>query len=101
MNNKVYISGPMTGLPLHNFPAFNEAEKNLRHLGWDPVNPANINPDPGHTWEQCLRKDIAALMDCDTLALLPGWTDSKGAHLEVAVAHRVGIKIVHITDLYK
>ena len=90
----------MTGMPLHNFPAFNEAEEKLRHLGWDPVNPAKINPDTCGGWETCLRKDIVALMGCDTLVLLPGWQSSKGAHLELHVAHRVGIHVTHIAEVY-
>lgn len=85
---KVYISGPMTGLPDLNFPAFHAAANQLRGLGLDPVNPADINPDSGMTWAACMRADIKALCDCDALALLPGWEASRGAHLELHLAHR-------------
>ena len=37
---------------------------------------------------------IRNLNDCDALALLDGWQRSAGAHLEMHVAHRVGMEIV-------
>ena len=55
-------------------------------------------PDAGEAefkafWRQCLRADVRELCDCDMLALLPGWEDSSGAHLEVPIAHRLGIRV--------
>lgn len=96
---RIYLSGPMTGMPDLNFPAFNAAASALRSAGHDVVNPAEINPDSAMPWEQCMRADIKALCDCDTIAMLPGWENSKGAHLEVHVAHRLGIKVVRIEDI--
>ena len=90
---RVYISGPMTGLPDLNFPAFHAAADRLRAAGFHAVNPAEINPDPSADWNECMRADIKALCDCDALALLPGWTNSKGAHLELHIAHRIGLRI--------
>ncbi|WP_319942079.1 DUF4406 domain-containing protein [Pseudomonas quasicaspiana] len=40
---RIYISGPMTGLPDFNFPAFAAEANRLRGLGFDVVNPAEIN----------------------------------------------------------
>lgn len=95
----IYISGPMTGLPGLNFQAFNDAAYTLRSAGHVVVNPAEINPDSTMAWEACMRADIKALCDCDTIALLPGWENSRGAHLEVHIAHRLGIKVVGLRDL--
>lgn len=96
---RVYISGPMSGLPEHNFPAFHAAAATVRARGIEAVNPAEINTDANLSWEECLRADIKALCDCDTIAMLPGWENSKGAHLEVHVAHRLGIRVVRIEDI--
>ena len=96
---RIYISGPMSGIENLNFPTFNLEAARLRGLGYEVVNPAEINPDPQTTWEQCMRNDLIAMLDCDTLALLPGWANSKGAHLETHIAHRVGIKIVHSSEV--
>lgn len=90
---RIYLSGPMTGLPEFNFPAFNDEAARLRAMGYHVVNPAEINPANDKTWEQCLREDLREMLTCDVLALLPNWHGSKGAHLEVQVAHRIGMQI--------
>lgn len=89
----------MTGMPDLNFPAFHAAAVALRALGYVVVNPAEINPDSSMPWAECMRADIKALCDCDTLVLLPGWAASQGAHLETHVAHRLGLRIVTLEDL--
>ena len=92
---RIYISGPMSGLPEQNFPAFNAEAARLRDLGYEVVNPADLNPiDVPLSWHECMRNDLKALLDCDTLALLDGWQKSNGAHLEMHLAHRVGMNIV-------
>ena len=96
---RVYISGPMTGLPELNFPTFREAANELRRLGWEVVNPAELQIEAGATWEACMRADIKALCDCDTIALLPGWEKSKGAHLELHIAHRLGMEVSYVDSL--
>lgn len=95
---RIYISGPMTGLPDLNFPAFYAAASLLRERGAEVVNPAEVNPDAGMSWEQCMRADIKALCDCTALALLPGWERSKGAHLELHIAHRLGLRIGTVAE---
>ena len=91
---RIYISGPMTGMPELNFPAFHAEAARLTALGYEVVNPAELNPDPETGWHECMRNDLAALLTCDALALMDGWQKSAGAHLEMHVAHRVGIEIV-------
>jgi hypothetical protein len=90
---KVYIAGPMTGYPDHNFPAFNEAAARWAAKGWEPVNPAELDGDPSlEGWRYFLKRDIALLMECDAIALLEGWQNSKGASLEKTVATALGIR---------
>ncbi len=90
---KIYISGPMTGLPDLNFPAFYAAAAELRAVGLDVVNPAEICPDHAMAWADCMRADIVALMDCDAIVLLDGWVDSKGARLERHIAVQLGMAV--------
>jgi hypothetical protein len=92
--HRIYLSGPMTGIPDFNFPAFHAEAKRLRALGYEVVNPAEITPDHETPRWICLRRDIAALMECDTLALLDGWESSEGARLEEHIARHVAIRIV-------
>jgi hypothetical protein len=96
---RAYISGPMTGMPDFNFPAFNREAARLRSIGYDVVNPVELNPDSTTAWHDCMRRDLAALLECDVLALLDGWQRSAGAHLEMHVAHRVGIEIAIASEL--
>jgi hypothetical protein len=98
MQSKIYLSGPMTGLPGVNFPAFHAMTGQLRDAGYTVTNPSELNPDGG-TWSECMRRDIKALMDCDTVARLPGWRSSSGARLEVLIAERLGMKVVNAHDL--
>jgi Domain of unknown function (DUF4406) len=98
---KIYISGPMTGLPDLNFPAFTQAAARLRALGFEVVNPAEKEEElvvfsessEEEIWQHYLKKDLIAMLDCDSIYMLQGWEKSKGAHLEMHVAHRVGISI--------
>lgn len=88
-----YISGPMSGLPGLNFAAFHAEAIRLRGLGYEVVNPAELNTDPDAEWSTCLRKDIIELMDCRGVAMLPGWNLSRGACLERDIAERLGMRI--------
>jgi len=97
--NRIYLAGPMTGLHEFNFPAFHAAAAALRATGHDVVNPAEINKDPNADWAACLRADIAQLVTCDAIALLPGWINSRGATLERHIAHCLGMRIFMVADL--
>lgn len=88
---RVYIAGPMSGLPELNFPAFYTEATRLRALGYEVVNPAEINPNPNTGWVDCMRADIKQLVDCDTVALLPDWAKSRGARLEHSIAEALSI----------
>lgn len=97
--SRIYLSGPMTGKPNLNWPAFTTEAQRLRGLGYSVVNPAELNPDPNTPWHECMRTDLKALLDCDAIALLDGWMDSQGAQLELHIAHRVGIKVLIARDI--
>jgi hypothetical protein len=90
---RIYISGPMTGRPGLNFNAFHAAAAVLRQYGHEVINPADLNPDPGMSWGECMRKDIAALVTCDEIVMLPGWQESRGASLEHDIATRLGMRV--------
>lgn len=90
---RVYLSGPMTGIPDFNVAAFREAAAKLREHGHDVLSPPEICEHLSGDWHECMRADIKALCDADAIALLPGWTESKGAHLELHIAHRLGLRI--------
>jgi len=94
-----YIAGPMTGHKDLNFPAFAAEAARLRALGHEVVNPAEVNPDPGMAWAECLRRDIPALLTCDGVALLPGWENSRGARLERHIAEALAMPVVLAAEM--
>jgi hypothetical protein len=89
----LYISGPMTGIANSNFPAFHRAARELRAAGYTVISPAEICQEHGLPWAQYLRKDIAELLKCDAVALLPGYLNSKGAMLEKHIAEELGMQV--------
>lgn len=97
-----YISGPMSNIKHHNFPAFFQCEEELIAWGFDPLNPARrtdectwrsayndvmIELEP---WESCIKRDIGALLETDSIVLMPGWSSSRGACLELVVSISIG-----------
>jgi len=88
-----YISGPMTGYTNFNKEAFLAAELELNKKGVFCVNPARAELPSGSSWLDYMREDIKGLMDCDTIYMLDGWQNSKGASLEYSIAVILGYKI--------
>ncbi|UZV40248.1 hypothetical protein Acica_43 [Acidovorax phage Acica] len=92
---RIYVAGPMTGLPELNFPAFHAAAAALRAEGHHVENPAEINADPTAQWLDCMRMDIARLVTCDAVYMLPGWQNSRGALVEHTLATGLGLQVLH------
>lgn len=96
---RIYISGPITGMPGKNALAFDAASLRLLSLGYDVVNPIDLCPDPDATWAECMRIDIAALVTCNAVALLPGWQQSRGAQLEAHIARQLGMRVMVASEV--
>lgn len=81
----VYISGPMTGLPDLNAPAFDAKQAELEAAGYDVINPARAG-ELHWTWLQFMKRALVDLSQADAIYMLTGWETSKGAVLERAIA---------------
>lgn len=88
---RVYIAGPMTGLPEFNFPAFHAKAAELRKLGWHVENPAEHGHVDGAEWADYLRYDLARMVTCSDIYLLKGWAYSRGARCEARTAMDLGL----------
>jgi len=96
---KVYLAGPMTGLPDFNFPEFARYAAALRNLGYGVVSPAEM--DGGDVFQEkhfYMRRDLRALLDCDGIVMIPGWQRSRGALIELLVANAAGLKLLVWSD---
>lgn len=115
---RVYVAGPMRGIPEFNFPAFHAATKALRAIGCVVFNPAekdnerhgtdiskgNTTGDEaiasaqhGFNLREALGLDLAWICaEADAVALLPGWQNSKGAQAERATAIALGLTVVEL-----
>jgi len=97
---RIYLAGPMTGYPGHNFAAFHQAAERLREAGWDVINPAeNFGGRTDLPRSSYMRADVAALIECDAIGLLPGWEDSRGAKVEYLLAREMGLKVIDVATL--
>jgi hypothetical protein len=108
---RVYIAGPIAGHPNGNRAAFAAKALELRVAGHDVVNPHHVQPWfhhgdcpvglPGgegaeHTAPCYMRSDLAEMLTCDAIYLLPGWEKSQGARIEFLVAvHVCGLKLMN------
>lgn len=92
---KVYISGPITGLPYEEVEkAFNEAETRLQEQGYEVVNQLNNGLPRESTWKEHMRADLKLLLDCDAIYLLKGYQNSKGAMIEYDLARILHYDII-------
>lgn len=88
---RLYVCGPMTGLPEFNHPAFVRAANRLRGHGYTVFSPTD-NGLPAHApWAMHMRRDIPQLLQCAGVAVLPGIETSRGAQLELHIATQLGI----------
>jgi hypothetical protein len=108
---RTYLAGPMRGIPLYNFPAFDAAAADLRASGIKVISPADLDRMVGFDptslpadWDwstlpsdfrllHAVQRDLSAIMQCDAIHLLPGWENSKGAKAERSVAEWLGLGI--------
>jgi hypothetical protein len=106
---RVYIAGPIAGHPHANRAAFAAKSLELRIAGHDVVNPHHVPPwhhsgdcpeglaagEGGeHTAPCYMRSDLAEMLTCDAIYLLPGWERSQGARIEFLVGvHVCGLKV--------
>lgn len=94
---KLYVAGPMTGLPEFNFPEFHRVAAELRAAGYEVLSPAEYGETAAEQsskpWTHWMRKGLQALLECEGVATLNGWQRSQGASLEIRVATTLDMPI--------
>jgi hypothetical protein len=107
----VYVAGPMRGIPLYNFPAFDAAAAFYRSQGLTVLSPAELDREhgidpttlptghdwsvepPGTTFGELISRDLAVLPRCRSISLLDRWTGSEGARMELSRALELGLEV--------
>lgn len=91
---KVYVSGPITGLPLDVAEErFRSACSHVEFFGHESVCPWDNGVPVEASWQEHLGADIAMLLGCDAIYLMDGFHTSKGAQLELVVAKHQCMKV--------
>lgn len=97
---RIYLAGPMRGLPNYNFPAFHDAAKRLRADGYIVKSPAEMDTEQDgcksdgsdvilRDLSHYMARDLPEICRCDAVVLLPGWEESEGVSIEVALARNL------------
>ncbi len=89
---KIYIAGPMSGLPDFNRTSFNHAHVFLGAKGHVVLNPALL-PD-GLTQAEYMDICLSMLRCADAIYMLEGWEHSAGARAENALAEKLEMEII-------
>lgn len=97
---KIFVSGPMTGIPDYNFPKFEEVEERLKVQGHDVMSMRIIvmtefKGDLNRTHAEYMQAALKYLPLSTHLCLLNGWERSDGTKCEVAVALTLGMRFVN------
>lgn len=97
---KIYLAGPMRGIKDYNFPAFDFAAAELRAAGHTVFSPADNdretdNQGAAFDIRRALRDDTRWICNhAEAVAVLPGWENSKGALMEVALAKALDLTVI-------
>lgn len=83
-----YIAGPMTNLPDDNWATFIYAEKYIGGKIFNPAKPHGFiikKQKSEFKWEDYMIEDMYNLLKCNRIVVLPGYSKSTGANVEVLI----------------
>lgn len=99
----IYLAGPMRGISLYNFPAFDHYAAHLRGMGHTVISPAELDREAGFSehgselpdLRECMARDLVAIANrCKAIALMPGWRGSGGVAVELTLAKLLGLEVL-------
>lgn len=97
----VYIAGPITGIENYE-ENFKKRENELLRMGFKVINPVekgrilekSLGRQPKH--EEYMQFLIPYVLNANSISLLNGWQQSKGAKIEYDVAMATGKTIIDV-----
>ena len=118
---RLYLAGPMRGIPNFNFPAFHATAAALRAVGHEVFSPAErdiarhdgvdvsaanhagdeaqATRDHGFSLRDALAEDLEFICrHAEGVAMMPGWENSAGARAEHATAVALRLSIFYLGE---
>jgi len=113
---RIYLAGPMTGIPKYNFPLFHQVGQHLTDEGHVVYSPLAywqqmLGPDALHILNSMNPPELAdgvrrafahqlswLCRNAEQVQLLPGWHQSPGARAERLVALALDIPVEEVLD---
>ena len=92
---KIYLSGPMSGYADLNFPEFRRVAAILRDAGFSVIDPSETEQPNISSWSECMKNALRDMMLCDSILMLDGWKNSKGAVIEMNLAMDLDYNILY------
>lgn len=89
---RLYVCGPVSGVPGGNRAAFEEARRVLADAGYRPLVPHDLLPEDA-PWHMAMRVCVSAMCSCGGVCVLEGWGGSRGARLEVSIARQLKMPV--------
>ena len=97
--NRVYLSGPMSGIPNSNLEAFERVAAYWRAHEYSVCNPVETSVVLGPmAHADYLRFDFARILEADLVIALGGWELSPGSRAEIYMAISMGVRVVTEDD---
>ena len=110
---KLYLAGPMRGYPKFNADNFNLWALKLRAAEYEVLTPVEMDAEDGLDFtseetasatvrrlpngdvdeEYYLQRDFIRLQECQGVALIEGWEESRGSQREIVKAIKADIRI--------
>jgi hypothetical protein len=95
---KYYLAGPMAGKPDRNWPYFKKIAAYFRSRGYEVNCPTESGGSPTLGSLASLKLSLIHMLSCDGIIMLPGWSLSRGATLELLLAKLLDYKIMLLKD---
>ena len=116
MNNKVFISGKVTGDPNYAlkfeaacvvvsrekfFDRYGSPNLSYKygHFGFVPIDPCELTimgmPIHGWPWWVCMIRTLWAMLGCSYVYMLHDWQESRGARIEHWVAMKTCKRVIY------
>jgi len=98
-NRLVFLAGPIHEQPVLNLPAFRDAQQALIAQGYRVIVPYDLFEDHVPDWKEYARKCVHALIDCDLIATLPDFDQSKSSNLFLLISQELTIPVKQVEQL--